>query len=106
MGVCAELMVNGRTLTLADPSGGTFSAAGDFDRILPVSGDTFPVLARVDPYGTATVAAGDLGALASEVGLLLKQAKQGPERRGLLRLQALVLAGQGKADAVIRFSGD
>jgi hypothetical protein len=44
--------------------------------------------------------------LASEVALLYIQAKQGPERRGLLRLQALALAGQAEPDAVLRFSGD
>jgi len=103
MDVRAELMANGRTVTLPDPSGGTFNAAGDLDRLLPVSGKTFPVLARVDPYGDATVASSDLVALASEVALLLKQAKQDPERHGLLRLQALALAGRGKPDAVIRF---
>ncbi len=106
MGVRAELIVNGRTLALPDPSGGIFNVAGDFDRLLPVSGKTFPVLARVDLYGDATVASGDLPALVSEVAVLLEQAKLGPERRGLLRLQALALAGQGKPDAVIRFSGD
>jgi hypothetical protein len=99
-------MANGQAVTLADPSGGTFNAACDFDRLLPVSGKTFPVLARVDPYGDAIVASSDLVALASEVGLLLKQAKQGPERRGLLRLQTLALAGCGEPDAVIRFIGD
>lgn len=96
----------GQVITLADPSGGTFTAAGDFDRLLPVSGKSSDVLARVDPYGDAIVSSGDMAALASEVALLLAQAKQGPERRGLLRLQALALTGQAEPDAVLRFSGD
>jgi hypothetical protein len=106
MGICAERVVRGRVMVLADPSGGTFTAAGDFDRFLPVSGKNSGVLARVDPYGDAIVPSGDMAALASEVTLLLTQAKQGPERRGLLRLQALALAGQAEPDAVLRCSGD
>ena len=106
MGIFAELVVRGQVITLADPSGGRFTAAGDFDRLLPVSGKSSGVLARVDSYGDAIVTAGDMAALASEVALLLAQAKQGPERRGLLRLQALALAGQAEPDAVLRFTGD
>jgi hypothetical protein len=106
MGVCAELVARGQVITLADPSGGTFTAAGDFGRLLPVSGKSFPVLARVDLHGDAIVLSSDMAALASELALLLAQAKQGPERRGLLRLQALVRAGQAEPDAVLRFSGD
>jgi len=106
MGVHAELVLHGRVLTLADPSGGTFSAAGDFDRLLPASGKSFPILAKVDPYEDVALLGGDLAALASEVALLLTMARPGPERRGLLRLQALALAGQAEPDAVLRFSGD
>ena len=106
MGIWAELIVRGQVIPLADPSGGTFSAAGDFDRLLPVPGKSSGVLARVDPYGDAIVPSGDMVALASEVALLLTQANQGTERRGLLRLQALALAGQAEPDAVLRFSGD
>jgi hypothetical protein len=77
--------VRGRIITLADPSGGTFTAAGDFDRLLPFSGKSSGVLARVDPCGDAIVPSGDMAALASELALLLTQAKQGPERRGSSR---------------------
>ena len=98
--------MHGQVITLADPSGGTFTAAGDFDRLLPVPARSFPVLAGADPYGDAIVLSDDMAALASEVALLLTQAKQGPERRGLLRLHALALAGQAEPDAVLRFSGD
>jgi hypothetical protein len=106
VGIHAELVVHGQVVTLADPSGGTFNAAGDFDRLLPAAGNSLPVLARIDPYGDATVLRADLAALASEVASLLTRAKQGPERRGLLRLLALAAAGQAEADAVLRFSGD
>ena len=106
MGVRAELVIRGQVITLADPSGGTFTAAGDFDRLLPVPAKSFPVLAKVDPYGDALLLGDEMAALASEVALLLTQAEPGPERRGLLRLQALVLAGQAETGAVLRFNGD
>jgi hypothetical protein len=98
--------LRGQVITLADPSGGRFTAAGYFDRLVPVSRKSSGVLARVDPYGEAIVPSGDMAALASEVALLLTQVRQGPERRGLLRLQALALAGQAEPDAVLRFTGD
>jgi hypothetical protein len=53
-------VVCGRVITLGDPSGGTFTAAGDFDRLLPVSGKSSGILARVDPYGHAIVPSGDM----------------------------------------------
>jgi hypothetical protein len=44
MGGLSRAIVHGRTVILADSSGGDFNAAGDFDRLLPVSGKTFPAL--------------------------------------------------------------
>jgi hypothetical protein len=41
MGVRAELKVRGRPVTFADPSGGTFDAAGDFDHLVPAPMETF-----------------------------------------------------------------
>ena len=106
MGVSAKLIVRGQAVSLADPSGVDFNAAGDFDRLLPVPAKTFPILARIDPYRDTAVLSVDMPALASEVALLLQQAKQGPERHGLLRLRALALAGRAEPDAFLRFSGD
>jgi hypothetical protein len=106
MGVYAELKVRGQVLVLADPSGGTFNAAGDFDRLLPVPEEAFPVLARVEPYSDVVISGTDLTALASEVTQLLKRADTGPEHRGLLRLRALAVAGQGRLGAELRFVGD
>ncbi len=51
MGVCAELIVRGQAVELTDPAGSTFTPAGDFACLLPVSAKFFPVLVRVDPYG-------------------------------------------------------
>jgi hypothetical protein len=106
MGIRAELKVHGQVLVLTDPSGGTFDAAGDFDRLLPVPEDAFPVLARVEPYSDVVISGTDLMALASEVAQLFKLADTGPERRGLLRLRALAVAGQDEPGAELRFAGD
>jgi hypothetical protein len=78
MGIYAELKVRGQVLVVADPSGGKYNAAGDFDRLLPVPEDAFPVLARVDPYRDVVISGTDLTALASEVAQLLKRADIGP----------------------------
>jgi len=106
MGVRAQLKVRGQPLILADPSGGTFEAAGDFDRLLPASAANFPVLARVDPFGRTVISGADLAALAHEAGELLGQAVEGPEGRGLLRLRALALAGQDDPGAEMCLLGD
>jgi len=106
MGIYAELLVGGQVLVLTDPSGGTFTAAGDFGRLLPVPEDAFPVLARVEPYSDVVIPGTDLTALASEVTQMLKRAATGPEHRGLLRLLALAAAGQGEPVAELRFVGD
>jgi hypothetical protein len=106
MGVRAVLMVRGQPVTLADPSGGTFDAAGDFDRLLPVPAESFPVLGRIDPFGKTVIPGEDLAAVAREAGQLLGQVAEGPERRGLLRLRALATAGQDDPAAQVCFLGD
>ena len=79
-------------MVLADPSGGMFDAAGDFDRILPAPAEDFPVLAHIGPFGMTVIPSEDLAALARETARLLSQADEGPERRGLLRGGRLVVA--------------
>jgi len=51
MGVIAVLEIDGRPVRLADPAGGTFNAAGDFDSLIPSAESRFSVLSKVDPYG-------------------------------------------------------
>jgi hypothetical protein len=100
VGIYAELKVGGQAISLADPSGGTFNAAGDFDRLLPAAEDGFPVLARIDPHGDVVIPDADLAALASEVARLLEWPDDAPARRGL------ALAGKGKPTAELWFVGD
>ena len=79
-GIRAELKVHGQTVTSADPSGGTFNAVGDCDRLLPVTGEAFPILARIGPFSDVVIAAANLAALASEAAQLLKRADEGAAR--------------------------
>lgn len=63
--ICVELRDEaGRTVTgLRDPSGGTFDAAGDFDRFIDQApygqvSDGLPVLESIDPFGTTVMPSG------------------------------------------------
>jgi hypothetical protein len=92
MGVQAELHHAGEQMAaLPDPSDGTFDAAGDFDRLMPVGDSAFPVLGQVEPHGELWLDASQMAQLLSEIDRLLPQARPGPERRGLLRLRTLAL---------------
>jgi hypothetical protein len=80
---------------LPDPSGGTFDAAGDFDRFFD---ESYPghrrdlhlgTLGAVDPYATTEMGPDGMCALLSDIELALSATKAGPERRGLLRLQVM-----------------
>jgi hypothetical protein len=105
MGVDFTLEIEGRVVTVPDPSGGECNAAGDFDRLLPVRAD-LPMLHRVAVYDDVQFMQSDMAAIVDEAGQLLDRAKEGRERRGLLRLQALALHGSQVAGAVLRARGD
>ncbi len=47
MGVDFILEIEGRVVSVPDPSGGECNAAGDFDGLLPVRAD-LPTLHRID----------------------------------------------------------
>ena len=52
MGLISEVRDDdGRLVTLVDPSGGTFTAAGDFDRLIPADDARLPLLSSLDPFG-------------------------------------------------------
>jgi hypothetical protein len=70
VGIVVTLEVDGKPVTVPDPSGGSCDAAGDFDRLLPFSAD-LPVLSRIDPYDTVILRGDDLGQLAVEVDRVL-----------------------------------
>jgi hypothetical protein len=90
MGIQAELVLAGeRVRGLPDPDGGSFDAAGDFDRLVPPRGNAFALLGRVDPHGETWLGYGEMEQLIAEINLLLCDAMPGPEYRGLMRLRVL-----------------
>ncbi len=91
---------------LPDPTGGTFDAAGDFDRLLPLAPDAFPVLSRIDPEGVAEFGPSEMAAIVDEANRALALAVAGPERRGVLSLQALAAHGTRIPLATLRITGD
>ena len=105
MGVVVTLEINGQVVSLPDPSGGEFNAAGDFDRLLPFSPDLL-LLSRIDPYGDVEFGSSDMAAIRDEVGSLVALARDGPERRGLLRLQTLAAHGSRIRGSVLHSVGD
>ena len=102
----------GQAITgLPDPSGGTFDAAGDFDRFLdqPPYGrvlDGLPVLESLDPFGTTVMPSGVMARLIGDTVLALAMAEDGPERRGLLRLRVLAEECSTRPMSALHWVGD
>jgi hypothetical protein len=102
----------GRARTgLPDPCGGTFDAAGDFDRFIdqPPYGlvpDGLPILESVDPFGDTTLSSGVMGRLIADCTRALAVAKDGPERRGLLRLRVLAEECSRDPESALVWIGD
>lgn len=97
---------------LHDPSGGTFDAAGDFDRFFDDAYGaqtvhvTLPILSKVDPYACTEMRADRMGGLLEDIATALPHAKPGPELRGLLRLQAMAQVCAKQPDSVMVWLGD
>ena len=112
MGIYVELRDEaGRPVTgLSDPSGGTFDAAGDFDRFLDQHPydeiPDLPVLQFIDPFGTSVMASGDMARLIGDCDRALPAAKDGPERRGLLRLRVLAEECSRRPATALHWTGD
>jgi len=97
---------DGRAVSVVDPNGGTFTAAGDFDRLLPADDPRLPLLSALDPFGEWSVPFDRLRDLATEVAVVAGLAKEGPESRGLARLAAQIGACLGAVDLGLTFFGD
>jgi hypothetical protein len=94
-----------------DPSGGTFDAAGDFDRFIDqppygLASNGLPTLESVDPFGDTKLPSGVMGRLIADCGRALKVAKEGPERRGLLRLRVLAEECSRDPESALFWVGD
>lgn len=72
--VIVTLEVDGHVATLPDPSGGTFDAAGDFDRLLQFAYE-LPMLSRIDEYDDMQFSGSELASVRDEVSSLLKLAR-------------------------------
>jgi hypothetical protein len=105
VGVVATLEVDGHGVTLPDSSGGSFNAAGDFDRLLAFA-SSFPVLGRIDEHGDVRFVSTELLSVSEEASDLLTLARDGPERRGLLRLIALATHGSQLPGSTLHVVGD
>ncbi len=108
VGVVVVLEADGHNVTVADPSGGTCDAAGDFDRLLPLDAEAYPIpiLGRIHPWAQFAYDARDMAAMVPEIDQLLAAARVGVERRGLLRLRALALHGQDQPGSRLLIIGD
>jgi hypothetical protein len=92
MGIQVEFHVaDKRVRALPDPSGGSFDAAGDFDRLVSRADPALPLLGGLDPHGETQVGAGQMEPLVAEIALLLTRATSGAEYRGLMRLHTMAL---------------
>jgi hypothetical protein len=98
-------MERGETVRdLSDPSGGTFDAAGDFDRLLTGADG---LMRYVDPYGATVfnrIQAADL--LADIDQLAAKKNVTALERRGLERLRMMTERCRDSVHLYLWFIGD
>jgi len=89
---------------LPDPSGGTFDAAGDFQRFIDETGlldaEGLPRFRTIEPYETHDLRSAEMPSLIADVETCLAVAKPGSEMRGLMRLR--VLADLCAADSSLR----
>ena len=84
---------------------GTFNVAGDFDRLLQFA-IALPMLSRIDEYGDVQVSGRELRSVCHEVSSLMTLARDGPERRGVMRLMALATYGSQLPRSALRVVGD
>jgi hypothetical protein len=89
-----------------DPAGGTFDAAGDFDRVLPEGDESFAVLNLVGQYGDTVLTATDIAGLLEDVHRLAASALKPIERRGLDRLRVMAEHCRDDPTLRLRFIGD
>lgn len=97
---------------LPDPSGGTFDAAGDFDRFIDPAYSGYledarlPGLQSVDPYADTEMASDAMSHLVRDLLLALPLAKDGSEKRGLLRLKVMAEHCARHEGCVLLWRGD
>ena len=88
-----------------DPTGGTFDAAGDFDRLLGQRG-VWRVWSRIEEHGETHLGATEAAELLADLDGLQAIAREGPESRGLARLRVMAEDCIADPGAVLVFRGD
>ncbi len=114
MAVEVELRADGRRIRgLPDPSGGSFTAAGDFDRFINEDYPghpadlVLPVLGTVDTYGVTGMGSELMSGLLGDIATVLPLAKAGSsEMRGLLRLRVMAEWCASRPSASLIWTGD
>jgi hypothetical protein len=91
---------------LADPAGGTFDAARDFDRLLSATDESIRMLKDVDPYGDTVFNALQMPALLTDLDRLTALDLAPIERRGLDRLRVMAERCRDEVHLYIWFIGD
>jgi hypothetical protein len=108
MGMVVRLLrVDGETVRgLPDPAGGTFDAAGDFDRVLPDGDPAFAVLKHVNPYGDTVLTTIQMDELLADISELMTRRLHPAERRGLERLRVMATRCRDDVRLRLSFAGD
>lgn len=91
---------------LPDPHGGTFDAAGDFDRLIPFDDPASPMWRHIDPYGDTVFNRLQMPDFINELDGLRSAAEEGPESRGLDRLRIIAERCRTEVHLFVRFIGD
>jgi hypothetical protein len=94
----------GRVSGLADPNGGAFDAAGDFDAL--VGSSDLQIIGNLDPYGAATLGVRIMADLIVDVETAIESARPGPQLRGLRRLRVLAEMVQADESLTLHVVGD
>jgi hypothetical protein len=104
--VCVVLIdADGRPQILADPSGGTFDAAGDFDRLIGEYAE-LPMWSSLYAEERWTFEGDDLAALLRDLDILDTHARAGTEVRGFLRLRVQLEAALRNPELTLEWCGD
>jgi hypothetical protein len=89
---------------LDDPSGGTFDAAGDFDRLIPVNDPSYRLIGQIDPYGETVFNWFQMTDLLADLDRL--HTAKAVELRGLARLRRLAELCRDGIHLYVWFIGD
>lgn len=99
---------------LPDPAGGTFDAAGDFDRLLPqapvlhrvVPDRPYALLDSIDPYGETIFGSENMVGLIADIDEACQYDLTARERRGIERLRVMATRCSESDGLIVVFLGD